>query len=175
MHRAMTKSARPQVPTATGAERGLHHDTFKLYARSRTALGLARQSTPFLPVGEVAAKTWMAGTRPPAEPCPRSTTGCKSSHWDVKLCGRLEGSRPRATEISPDSPALQRGEGGHTRAGGCGEGEGHSRRFEADHAETHREEGRGGRNPPREAAIVAGFGSPVARDEPRVASSGELI
>jgi hypothetical protein len=34
MHRAVTKFARPQVPTATGAERGLHHDTFKLYARA---------------------------------------------------------------------------------------------------------------------------------------------
>ena len=41
----------------------------------------------------------------------------KSGHGDVKLCGRLEGIRPRATEISPDSPALQLGEGGARASG----------------------------------------------------------
>ena len=62
---------------------------------------------------------------------------------------------------SPDSPALQREEEGTRER----EGKGHSRRFGADHAGTRREEGREGRKPPREAAMVAGFGSLVARDE----------
>src|SRR5580704_10820140 len=56
----------------------------------------------FCHVGEVAAKTWVAGTSPAT---------------DVKLCRRLEGIRPRATEISPDSPALRRGEGGARASG----------------------------------------------------------
>src|SRR6202035_169004 len=62
----------------------------------------------------------------------------------------------------PEQVVASAGRGRGTRER---EGAGHSRRFGADHAGTRREEGRGGRKPPREAAIVAGFGSLVARDE----------
>jgi len=57
---------------------------------------LARPSTPSCPSAKWTAKTWG-----PEQVRPRG----------VKLCGRLEGIRPRATEISPGQPCAVRERG----------------------------------------------------------------